>query len=111
MALSGVLTLWASSFAVGIDLTFRDILFVFISSILVAGLVPMPGGIGTTEIGLYFGFYVVGVDPVNFISAILIYRFINYWTPLLVGYIFFLNLRKNILKSFTLSYQDSGTIK
>lgn len=102
--LTGMFALWASSNAVGINLTYSEAFFIYSFGNFVAMIIPVPGGIGTTEVGLYAGYSVLGYDPSIFISAILIYRIINYWIPLIVGYLFFFNLRKNILKSFSIKY-------
>lgn len=96
-----ILTLIFISQSVGLNILFREAMFIYFLGLMIAGIIPVPGGIGTTEIGLYIGFYILGYDPAIYLSAILIYRFINYWIPLVIGYMFFLNLRKNILKNFT----------
>lgn len=104
--------LYASAHAVGIDLSLAAALLAYTFGNIAATLIPTPGGIGSTEAGLYSGLVVVGVDGANALVITMLYRLITYWLPILPGYYYFWGLRKTVLSQFSIkkSDQDYGYI-
>ena len=82
----GAMALGATTAAFGVHVSFAALIFVTIGTGLLAGLAPVPGGIGVAEAtmsGLLIG---VGVDPALSITIALTYRFLTAYLPPLLGY-------------------------
>jgi uncharacterized membrane protein YbhN (UPF0104 family) len=60
------------------------------------GLLPIPGGIGGIDGGLFGALVVYGLPAAATAAAILAYRVILFWLPLLLGGAAFLSLRKGL---------------
>ncbi len=99
--ITGLLMLYSSAHALGLSVNFSQTFFIFTLGNTLAALVPVPGGIGAAEAGLYAGFVFLGFPPDTSIAAVTLYRLISFWIPLIPGTIFFINLRKDLLANFT----------
>jgi uncharacterized protein (TIRG00374 family) len=62
------------------------------------GLLPIPGGIGGIDGGLIGTLIVYGVPAAVTTAAVLVYRAILFWLPLLVGTVAFISLRRGLNK-------------
>jgi undecaprenyl-diphosphatase len=102
-SLTSLLALYASSQALGLDATLAQCFIAYTMGNLFAGLVPVPGGIGASEAGLYSAFVFMGFDESLAIATVLVYRLISFWIPTIPGYIAFWNLRKDVLSKFNVS--------
>jgi uncharacterized membrane protein YbhN (UPF0104 family) len=60
------------------------------------GLLPLPGGLGGIDGGLLGALVVYGLPAAAVAAAILAYRVILFWVPLLLGAPAFLSLRKGL---------------
>ena len=60
------------------------------------GLLPIPGGIGGIDGGLFGAFVLLGTPVATTAAAVLAYRVILFWLPLIVGAIAFLSLRRGL---------------
>jgi uncharacterized protein (TIRG00374 family) len=60
------------------------------------GLLPLPGGLGGVDGGLIGTFVVFGVPAAAAASAVLAYRVILFWLPLIAGAIAFATLRRTL---------------
>jgi len=60
------------------------------------GLIPIPGGIGGVDGGLIGALVVYGVAAGVATAAVLAYRLILFWLPLLVGSVAFASLRRGL---------------
>jgi uncharacterized protein (TIRG00374 family) len=60
------------------------------------GLLPLPGGIGGIDGGLIGTLVVYGTPPAVTAAAVLAYRIILFWLPLIAGSIAFLQLRRDV---------------
>jgi uncharacterized protein (TIRG00374 family) len=85
--------LWATFHAVGTTPPFTVILMAYLLGQM-GGLLPIPGGIGGIDGGLIGTFVVFGVAAAPTAAAVLAYRLILFWLPLLAGAIAFNSLRK-----------------
>jgi uncharacterized protein (TIRG00374 family) len=48
--------------------------------------VPVPGGLGVTEVGLVTGLTAAGVPSPTAVAAVLTYRLITFWLPPVPGW-------------------------
>lgn len=87
--------LWATFEAVGADVPLTVILLGYLIGQL-GGLLPLPGGIGGIDGGLIGTLVVFGAPAAATAAAVLAYRVILFWLPLLVGTIGFLSLRRDL---------------
>jgi uncharacterized membrane protein YbhN (UPF0104 family) len=85
--------LWATFEAVGADVPPTVILMGYLIGQL-GGLLPLPGGVGGIDGGLIGTLIVYGAPAAATVGAVLAYRVILFWLPLLLGAIGFLSLRR-----------------
>ncbi|MGH2979348.1 MAG: flippase-like domain-containing protein, partial [Solirubrobacterales bacterium] len=60
------------------------------------GLLPVPGGIGGIDGGLFGALVVYGAPVATTAAAVLAYRVILFWVPLLIGAVAFASLRRGL---------------
>jgi uncharacterized protein (TIRG00374 family) len=89
--------LWATFHAVGAEVPIAIILMGYLIGQL-GGLLPIPGGIGGIDGGLLGTLVVYGVPAGATAAAVLAYRVILFWLPLVVGGVAFLSLRRALNK-------------
>jgi undecaprenyl-diphosphatase len=65
---------------------------VYLGASIVASAAPTPGGLGAMEAALVAGFTGVGVEPGTAVAAVLAYRLLTYWLPILPGWLSFRQL-------------------
>jgi uncharacterized protein (TIRG00374 family) len=58
------------------------------------GLLPLPGGLGGIDGGLIGTLIVYGTQAAATAAAVLVYRVILFWLPLLAGAVAFISLRR-----------------
>ena len=63
------------------------------------GLLPIPGGLGGIDGGLLGALVVYGLPAAAAAAAILAYRLILFWLPLILGGAAFVSLRKRLQRS------------
>jgi uncharacterized membrane protein YbhN (UPF0104 family) len=87
--------LWATFHAFGYE---PDIAIVLMGYLIgqLGGLLPIPGGIGGIDGGLIGTLIVYGAPAAVTAAAVLAYRIILFWLPLVVGGIAFLLLRRDM---------------
>ena len=62
------------------------------------GLLPLPGGLGGIDGGLIGTLIVFGTPAAATAAAVLVYRVILFWLPLLLGAVAFISLRRGLNK-------------
>jgi uncharacterized protein (TIRG00374 family) len=87
--------LWATFHAFGATVPLTVILMGYLIGQL-GGLLPIPGGIGGIDGGLIGTFVVYGAPAAATAAAVLAYRVILFWLPLIVGGVAFAALRKGL---------------
>jgi uncharacterized membrane protein YbhN (UPF0104 family) len=85
--------LWATYHAVGYTPPLTIILMGYLIGQL-GGLLPIPGGIGGIDGGLIGTLILYGAPAAATAAAVLLYRVILFWIPLLTGAVAFVSLRK-----------------
>ena len=87
-----LLAFWASFRAVGASPELTIIWMAYLIGQL-GNWIPIPGGIGGTELGLIGALILYGLPAVTATAAILLYRVIELWIPALLGLSAFVQLR------------------
>lgn len=87
MALTAVYTLvlFAIARSLHISLSVVQIFIVFSLGMLTQTATPTPGGLVGAEAGLFAGFVAYGVADPRAAAAVLLYRLVTYWLPLIPG--------------------------
>ena len=67
---------------------------VYLAGSAIASAAPTPGGLGATEATFAAGLTAVGVDDTDAVAAVLLYRLVTFWLPILPGYIAYVLLRR-----------------
>jgi uncharacterized membrane protein YbhN (UPF0104 family) len=86
------LTFWASFRAVGASPQLAVIWMAYLIGQL-GNWLPVPGGIGGTELGLVGALVLYGLSPLTATAAVLLYRVIELWIPAVLGIAAFVQLR------------------
>ncbi len=81
--------------ALGTRVPFSDLVVITISVSLLAGLLPVPGGIGVVESGLTFGLVAAGMPEEPAFAAVILYRLATFYLPPLWGFVAFRWLERN----------------
>jgi uncharacterized membrane protein YbhN (UPF0104 family) len=89
------MVLWAMFHAFGESVPFTVILMGYLIGQL-GGLLPIPGGVGGIDGGLIGTLIVYGAPAAATAAAVLAYRVILFWLPLLVGGVAFAALRRGL---------------
>jgi uncharacterized membrane protein YbhN (UPF0104 family) len=87
--------LWATFHAFGSSPAISIILMGYLIGQL-GGLLPLPGGLGGIDGGLFGTLVVYGAPAAATAAAVLAYRVILFWLPLIVGAIAFTSLRRHL---------------
>ena len=90
--------LWATFHAFGASIPLTTVLLGYLIGQL-GGLLPIPGGIGGIDGGLIGTLIVFGAPAAVTAAAVLTYRVILFWLPLVVGSISFIALRRELAHS------------
>ncbi|NRQ34066.1 flippase-like domain-containing protein [Nonomuraea sp. NN258] len=95
ITLSFVACLDACVAAFGHDISFTAVAVVFMTANAIGSAAPTPGGLGAVETALIFGLTVAGVDKTVATSAVLLYRLLTFWLPVLPGWASFTYLQRH----------------
>jgi uncharacterized protein (TIRG00374 family) len=87
--------LWAAFHAFGHSPPVTVILMGYLIGQL-GGLLPLPGGLGGIDGGLIGTLIVYGAPAAATAAAVLVYRVILFWLPLLAGTVAFISLRRGL---------------
>jgi uncharacterized membrane protein YbhN (UPF0104 family) len=87
--------LWATFHAVGASPDISILMMGYLIGQL-GGLLPLPGGLGGIDGGLFGTLILYGTPVAETAAAVLAYRLILFWLPLIVGAIAFLSLRRGL---------------
>ncbi len=94
--------LWATFHAFGISLPLTVVLMGYLIGQL-GGLLPIPGGIGGIDGGLIGTLIVYGAPAAGTAAAVLAYRVILFWLPLVAGAVAFAALRRDMPGGYELA--------
>jgi uncharacterized protein (TIRG00374 family) len=84
--------------SIGAAIALGTVVVIYVVMSSIASFLPSPGGVGGLDVALVSGLYVVGVDNTVAVAAVLGYRLLTVWLPLLPGAVVFaVLLRKKII--------------
>ncbi len=89
------MVLWACFHAFGVSPALTVVLMGYLIGQL-GGLLPIPGGLGGVEGGLVGTLVVYGVSVRDAVAAVLAYRVIQFWIPLLLSLPAFVSLQRGL---------------
>jgi uncharacterized membrane protein YbhN (UPF0104 family) len=89
------LVLWACFRGFGVHLALTVVLLGYLIGQL-GGLLPIPGGLGGVEGGLVGTLVVYGVPVRDAVAAVLAYRVVQFWIPLLLALPAFVGLQRGL---------------
>jgi uncharacterized membrane protein YbhN (UPF0104 family) len=87
--------LWATFHAFGMSPPITVILMGYLIGQL-GGLIPLPGGVGGIDLGLFGVLVAYGTSAAGTVAAVFAYHVILFWLPLIVGGVAFAMLRRNM---------------
>lgn len=77
------------AFGGGQDISYASIAVVFLAGNALGSAAPTPGGMGAVETTLTLGLIAAGLEKEVAISAVLLFRLMTFWLPVLPGWISF----------------------
>jgi len=80
--------------AVDAELPVATVALVYLAGSALASAAPTPGGLGATEATFAAALSAVGVDEVSAVAAVLLYRLVTFWLPILPGWLAYAALRR-----------------
>jgi undecaprenyl-diphosphatase len=89
--------LYAAVLAFDHSVSFAQVGAVYLGASIIAAAAPTPGGLGAMEAALVAGLTGVGVDSGIAVAAVLSYRLVTYWLPILPGWLSFHSLERHNL--------------
>ncbi|MCA9325578.1 flippase-like domain-containing protein [Candidatus Saccharibacteria bacterium] len=94
------MSLFAAAQALDTGVTISMAFVALTASVFATAAIPTPGGIGAAEAGVYIGLKAYGIDSDTALAVAILYRFVTFWLPLLVGAIMFWHVsRRHYLQS------------
>jgi uncharacterized membrane protein YbhN (UPF0104 family)/tRNA A-37 threonylcarbamoyl transferase component Bud32 len=94
LSLAYILCLSASIHAFGGSMSVATVAVVFLAGNALGSLVPTPGGLGAVEAALSAGLSAAGLAGQTAVSAVLLFRLVTFWLPVLPGWVAFTYLRR-----------------
>jgi len=92
-----VMCFYASVRAVGTTVDFTALAVVQLVGNTIGMAVPTPGGLGAVEAALSAGIGTIGVGGAYALPAVLLFRFISFWLPIVPGWILWTQLQRRNL--------------
>jgi glycosyltransferase 2 family protein len=89
-----VVCLDASIRAFGGSMGFTTVAVVFLTGNALGSAAPTPGGLGAVEGALSLGLTLAGLPAGTATSAVLMFRLLTFWLPVLPGWAAFTHLQK-----------------
>jgi undecaprenyl-diphosphatase len=86
VTLAYIASLTAACAAFNGGVSIAEVGAVYLGASVVASAAPTPGGLGAMEAALVAGFTGVGMDSGKAVAAVLGYRLLTYWLPILPGW-------------------------
>jgi undecaprenyl-diphosphatase len=94
VTITQIVALAACVWAVGLPLGFEAVAVVYLVAGGVASLAPTPGSLGAVEAALVAGLVAAGAPSPGAVTAVLTFRLITFWAPLVPGAVAFVDLRR-----------------
>ncbi|WP_425443793.1 flippase-like domain-containing protein [Streptomyces aidingensis] len=94
MTFAFVLCLDASVRAFGGEMSLAAVAVVFLAGNALGSAAPTPGGLGAVEAAMIAGLVALGLDSNTAYPAVLLFRLMTFWLPVLPGWVFFTQLTR-----------------
>ena len=88
------ISLSACTLAFGYHVSFWTLLLINTAIAMLAGILPIPGGMGVAEAGITAGLTAAGVPQASAVGAMIMYRLSTYYLPPIWGYAAMAGLRR-----------------
>ena len=88
------LAVWCALRSVGATTPVLDVAIVYLGAAAIGSISPTPGGLGAFEAALVTGLTRVSTPASTAAAAVVIYRLISFWLPVLPGLVAFTRLRR-----------------
>jgi glycosyltransferase 2 family protein len=89
LTVANALALMAGLMAFGVDASLVQVSAVYLGATAVAAASPTPGNLGAVEVALTAGLTAIGIASAPAVAAVVVYRLLTFWLPLLPGFIAF----------------------
>ncbi len=87
MNLAFLTAFFVSLHAVGLDVSYVEVVVVFAVATLAGSVAPTPGGLGVLEATMVTVLIALGYENSLALAGVLLYRFFTYWLPIPFGFI------------------------
>lgn len=94
LSVAYVLCLWAAVHAFGGSLDIPTVAIVYLAGSAIGSAAPTPGGLGAVEAALAAGLTAAGLPSTTAVSAVLLFRLVTFWLPVLPGWLAFTALQR-----------------
>jgi uncharacterized membrane protein YbhN (UPF0104 family) len=94
LTVANVTALYLCILALGVHMPFVAVLLAFTFGIGAGAALPTPGGLGGVEAGIVGGLVAYSVPITLAVSAVIAYRLISYWLPLVAGGLAFIYVQR-----------------
>jgi uncharacterized membrane protein YbhN (UPF0104 family) len=85
----------ASLAAFGIEVPVATAAVVYLAGAAISSAAPTPGGVGATEAALIAGYTAIGITTASAFAAVLLFRLVTFWLPILPGWMALVALQRN----------------
>lgn len=92
-----IVTLLAAFEAIGLSVSFAQAAIALGVGTFLGGILPLPGGLGGVEAGVYFVFTRLGYATTPTLAAVVLYRIVSLWLPFVIGSLALFRLRRKQL--------------
>ena len=89
-----VAAIMLAGYSIGYKLSLPDGLIVLTFGVAAASVIPVPGGVGAAEAGIFAAMRAYGANSADALSIALLYRIMTLWLPRVVGGIVFVLIDK-----------------
>jgi uncharacterized membrane protein YbhN (UPF0104 family) len=93
---SNLLALYAALWAFGGDVATWRVAVVYLVGATAAEIVPTPAGLGTVDAALIAGLVTTGVGGGATLAAVIVYRLVSFWAPIIPGLLASAMLRRRL---------------
>lgn len=95
VTVSYTVAMLASLAAFDVDLPIATAAAVYLAGAAISSAAPTPGGVGATEAALIAGYTAVGVPAATAFAAVLLFRLVTFWLPILPGWLALVGLQRS----------------
>jgi undecaprenyl-diphosphatase len=93
ITIGNILSFYAACRSIGADVSPLKVAAVYLAGSAIAAVAPTPGGLGAVEAALVAGLSAVHVPIQLAVPAVLIYRVVTFWLPIVPGWLVYRSLR------------------